>query len=63
MSTIELFAKIVNVNCFRQNTPSQMFDWVLNTPLFLEGYYLHGLSSLYVRIFVPECFRYVVSRS
>ena len=54
------FAKIVSVNCFRKNTPSYMFDWVLNTPLFLDGYYLH---SPYVRIFVPECFKNVVSRS
>ena len=40
-----------------------MFGWVLNTPLFLDGYYLrylHGLSNLYVRIFVPECLRKIV---
>ena len=29
-----------------------MFDWVLNIPWFLDGYYLDGLSSLYVYIFV-----------
>ena len=23
-----------------------MFDWVLNMPLFLDGYYLHGLVSM-----------------
>ena len=40
-----------------------MFDWVLNTPLFIDGYYLHGLTSLYVRMFVPECFKDVVTRS
>ena len=38
-----------------------MFDWVLNTPLPLDGYYLHDLSSLYVHIIVPECFKDVVS--
>ena len=31
-----------------------MFDWVLNTPLFLDGHYLYGFSSLYVHIVVPE---------
>ena len=40
-----------------------MFDWVLNIPWFLDGYYLDGLSSLYVHIFVLECFKNVVSRS
>ena len=40
-----------------------MFDWVLNMPLFIDGYYLHGLTSLYVHMFVPECFKNVVSRS
>ena len=40
-----------------------MFGWVLNTPLFLDGCYLHGLSSLYVDNFVPEYFKNVVSRS
>ena len=40
-----------------------MLDWVLNTPLFIDGYYLHGLTSLYVRMFVPECFKDVVTRS
>ena len=40
-----------------------MFDWNLNTPLFIDGYYLHGLTSLYVHMFVPECFKNVVSRS
>ena len=39
-----------------------MFDWVLNTLLSLDGYYLYGLSSLYVRIVAPECFKNVVSR-
>ena len=43
-----LFAKIVNVNFFRKKTSSEMFDWVLNTPLPLDGYYLRGLSSLCV---------------
>ena len=38
-----------------------MFDWVLNTPLFPDGYYLHSLSSLCVHILVPECFKNVVS--
>ena len=29
-----------------------MFDWVLNTPLFIDGYYLHGLtSSMYICLF------------
>ena len=36
-----------------------MFNWVLNTLLLLDGYYLHGLSSLSVHIAVPECFRNV----
>ena len=40
-----------------------MFDWVLNTPLFLDGYFLHGDSGPYVNIVVPECFKNVVSRS
>ena len=40
-----------------------MFDWVLNTPLLLDGYYLHGLSSLYVHPVVPECFKNEFSRS
>ena len=31
-------------------------------PLSLDGYYLHGRSGLYVRIFVPACFKNVVSR-
>ena len=31
-----------------------MFDWVLNTPLPLDGYYLHVLSSLYVHIVAPN---------
>ena len=39
-----------------------MFDWVLKTPLPLDDYYLHGLSSLYVQIVVTECFTIVVSR-
>ena len=30
-----------------------MFDWVLNTPLFPDGYQLRGL---YVHIVVPVCF-------
>ena len=34
-----------------------MFDWLLNTPLSLDGYYLNGLSNLYVRIVVPEFFQ------
>ena len=59
---MELFAKIVNVNYFRKKAPSEMFDWVLNTPLPLDGYYLRGLSSLCVHIVVPECFKDVVSR-
>ena len=37
-----------------------MFDWVLNMPLFLGGYYLHGLNTLYVLIVVPECFKDLV---
>ena len=53
----------MNINCFGKNTLSQMFDWVLNTPLFLDGYNLHGRSSLYVRSFVPGCLKNVVSRS
>ena len=40
-----------------------MFDWVVNTPLFIDGYYLHGLTSLYVHMFAPEFFKNVVSRS
>ena len=32
-----------------------MFDWVLNKPLFIDDDYLHGLTSLYVHMFVPEC--------
>ena len=40
-----------------------MFGWVLNTPLFIDVYYLHALNSLYVHMFVPECFKNVVSRS
>ena len=40
-----------------------MFDWVLNTPVFLDGYYLHGLSSLYVHIVALECVKNLVSRS
>ena len=39
-----------------------MFDWVLNTPLLTDGYYLHGLTSLYVDMFVPKYFKNVVSR-
>ena len=30
-------------------------------PLHLDSYYLHGLSSLYVYIVVPECCKNVVS--
>ena len=40
-----------------------MFGWVLNTPLFIDGYYLHALTSLYVYMFVSECFKNVVSKS
>ena len=40
-----------------------MLNWVLNTPLFIDGYYLHDLTSLYVHMFVPECFKNVFSRS
>ena len=40
-----------------------MFDWVLNTSLFIDGYYLHGLTSLYVHLFVSECLKNVASRS
>ena len=38
-----------------------MFDWLLNTPLPLDDYYLHGPSNPYADIVVPECFKYVVS--
>ena len=31
-----------------------MFEWVVNKPLFIDGYYLHGITSLYVHVFVPE---------
>ena len=34
-----------------------MFDLALNVPLPLDGYYFHGLSSFYVHIVVPECFK------
>ena len=34
-----------------------MFEWVLNTRLFIDGYYLHGLTSLLVHMFVPKCFK------
>ena len=51
---------IVNVNYFRKKAPSKMFDWVLNTFLSLDGYYLHGLNRLYVLIVVPECFKNLV---
>ena len=40
-----------------------MFGWVLNTLLPLDGYYLHGLNSLYLHIVVPECYKTLVSRS
>ena len=39
-----------------------MFDWVLNAPPPLDGYYLCGLSSLCVHIVIPECFQNVISR-
>ena len=46
------FAKIVKVNCFRKSTPSQMFDWVLNTSLFIDGYcYMALLISMYICLF------------
>ena len=32
-----------------------MLDWVLNTPLFIDGYYLHALTNPYIHMFVPEC--------
>ena len=39
-----------------------MFDWVLNTPLPLDGYYLHSLSrSMYIFV-VSEYFEDVASR-
>ena len=37
ISMMELFTKIVNcfyLLIFSQKNPSQMFDWILNTPLF-----------------------------
>ena len=40
-----------------------MFDRVLNTPLFIDGHYLHGLTNLYEHMFAPECFKNVVSAS
>ena len=39
-----------------------MFDWVLNTSLFLGAFFLHGLISLYVQVVIPEYFKNVVSR-
>ena len=39
VSTMELFGeckiffRLKDVNCFRENAPSQMFDWVLNGSL------------------------------
>ena len=39
-----------------------MFDWFPNTPLLIDGYYLHGLSSIYVHVVAPECLKKVVSR-
>ena len=33
---------------FIRNLHLKCFDWVLNTPLFLDGYDLHGLISLLV---------------
>ena len=40
-----------------------MFDWVLETPLFLDAYFLHCLISLYAPIVIPDCFKNVVSRA
>ena len=37
-------AKVVNVNYFRKKA---LLDWAINTPLPLDGCYLHGLSSPY----------------
>ena len=54
---MELFVEIVNVNYFHKKTTSQMFDWVPNTSLSLDSYFLLGLNSLYVLTVVPECFR------
>ena len=31
-----------------------MFDWILNTPLFLDGYYLHCFSSLLVAFYLSN---------
>ena len=39
-----------------------MFGWVVNTPLPLDGYYLHGVSILYADIVVRECFKDVILR-
>ena len=33
-----------------------MFDWVLNTPLFLDGYYLHCCSRMQFKIVVLRSF-------
>ena len=35
-STMELFQKQLTINCFRKKAPSNMFDWVLNTPLYMH---------------------------
>ena len=42
--TIELcLRKYVNVDYFRKKTPSWMSDWVLNTPMSLDGYNLRHI--------------------
>ena len=45
-SAMELFLrKWLTLTIFVKKAPSQMFDRVLNIPLPVDGYYLHGLST------------------
>ena len=57
---MELFCGNINVNYFRKKTSPQVFKWILNLSLSLDGYCLHGLNSLFVLIVVPECFKNLI---
>ena len=54
------FVEILMLTIFVKQTPSQVFKWILNFPLSLDGYCLHGLNSLFVLIVVPECFKNLI---
>ena len=60
---INNFSLYVSFELFVKKLHHSWFDWVLNTTVSWWDYCLRGLSSLYVYVIVPECFKNVVSRS